>query len=182
MRIKLYFWLFFFSSIKKEEYEIAFFAKSVINLYSHENNELEQIEAKRTYVEILEFYQNHLEKLKATLSKPRENEEDLRWVLSPVSWFIFIMKNKNCYVVSIIIWKNIKIQWHWFSFLIFFSQLEKCKRQVEKINIMRALKSILIAKFANDESRLPELQKLRSSSRRNLSLEDFEETWDVCYK
>lgn len=68
------------------------------------------------------------------------------------------------------------------QFFFFCSKMEKAERKIEKINVIRAMKAILLAKYATNHDRFPDLQQLRTSNRRNLTKDDFLETWNVDFR
>lgn len=66
-----------FSDLEKANDKVLYFSESIINLYGN-YNELDQIQKGRAYIEILEYYQNHFDKLKSSLKKTANNEDDSR--------------------------------------------------------------------------------------------------------
>lgn len=51
--------------------------------------------------------------------------------------------------------------------------------QVTKINFIRQMKLIILSSLAKECEKHPHLQQLRTAFRKNLTVDDFSETWDV---
>ncbi|KAL0271565.1 UNVERIFIED_CONTAM: hypothetical protein PYX00_008621 [Menopon gallinae] len=58
-------------------------------------------------------------------------------------------------------------------------RLQKAEMQVTKINFIRQMKLIFLSSLAKESEKHPHLQQFRTAFRKNLTVEDFSETWDV---
>lgn len=154
---------FFFRKLEESIKGIIHFTRNTIQFYKIKCDEVDSIEKSKWFVKVLDNYQNYLERLRNNprISNPNMSEKDYRYDL------IFI---RHLFVSKFV------------SFFFLCSQLEKTERKIDKINVIRAIKAILLAKYANNHDRFPDLQEMRTSVRANLTKEDFVEKWDVGFR